>query len=124
MTRQPILALAFAFWPVFAAMAAPPTDQPLNPELAEWFKTLRQPSSGEGCCSIADCRSFESRIFRDHYEVFIHDKFAVPDTAVLHNENKVGTAIACLKTSWNYSFGPAPADYVPGILCFVPAPEA
>jgi hypothetical protein len=124
MSRQRLLALVIAFSPVVAADATPPAGQPINPELGRWFKSLSQPGTGEGCCSIADCRPFDSRIVRDHYEVFIHDKwFPVPNDVVLHRENKLGVAIACLRTSWNYNFGPAPPNYIPGILCFVPGPE-
>jgi hypothetical protein len=48
----------------------------------------------------------------------------VPNSVVLRGENKAGRAIACLKTHWNYSFAPAPAGFSPGVLCFVPGPNA
>jgi len=101
-----------------------PPDEPMDPDVRSWYRSLQQPSTGAGCCSVADCRPFTSRILRDHYEVYIHDRWhPVPNTAVLHEPNRVGSAIACLKTNWNYDFGPAPADYSPGIICFLPASE-
>jgi len=42
---------------------------------------------------------------------------------VLHRENKVGMAIACLRTQWNEGFGKPPSDFQPDIMCFVPGPE-
>jgi len=107
----------------WAAAAAPPADRPINPEMHRWYESLRQPGKNAGCCSIADCRTYESRLQRDHYEIFIHDRwFPVPDSVVLRVENKAGLAVACLGTTWNYELRPAPADYVPDILCFVPGP--
>jgi hypothetical protein len=36
------------------ALAAPPDN--FDPKLSPWFDSLRQPGTGAGCCSIADCR--------------------------------------------------------------------
>jgi hypothetical protein len=107
------------------ANAAPPVGQPVDPDMQKWYKSLRQPNTGAGCCSVADCRSYASRIVKDHYEILVHDRwFSIPDTVVLHQENRAGSAVACLRTLWNHSFGPAPADYSPDVLCFVPGPDA
>jgi hypothetical protein len=107
------------------ANAAPPVGQPVDPDMQRWYKSLRQPNTGAGCCSIADCRSYTSRIIKDHYEILVQDRwFSVPNAVVLHQENKAGSAIACLRTLWNHDFSPAPADYSPDVLCFVPGPEA
>ncbi len=119
-----LLAIAMASAAVVTAIAAPPAGMPIDPEMGQWFQSLRQPGTGAGCCSIADCRPFESRIARDHYEIFVDNRWLpVPNAVVLHRENKAGSAIACLRTLWNYGFGPPPAGFDPGILCFVPAPE-
>jgi hypothetical protein len=106
------------------ADARPPADHPVDPEMHQWYESLRQPGKGAGCCSIADCRPYESRLQKDHYEIFIHDRwFPVPNSVVLHVENRAGLAVACLGTQWNYDLRPAPAEYAPNILCFVPGPE-
>lgn len=51
------------------AEARPPTDRPADPEMHRWYQSLRQPDKDAGCCSVADCRPYESRLQRDHYEV-------------------------------------------------------
>jgi hypothetical protein len=89
-----------------------------------WYQGLKQPDTGTGCCSIADCRPYDSRIVGDHYEILDHGRWlSVPNRAVLHGENKAGAAVACLRTQWNYGFGPPPADFLPAILCFIPGPD-
>lgn len=108
-----------------SAFAAPPLGQQVDPEMHKWYESLKQPGTGSGCCSIADCRPHESRVVEDHYEILLHGKkwLPVPDGVVLHRENRAGAAVACLRTQWNYGFGPPPADYSPEILCFIPGPE-
>lgn len=106
------------------ANAAPPVGQSIDPEMHEWYQSLKQPSTGAGCCSISDCRAYNSRIVSDRYEILLHDRWLpVPNSVVLRRENRAGAAIACLQTRWNYSFGPPPPDFSPDILCFVPGPE-
>jgi hypothetical protein len=106
------------------ATAAPPAGQPIDPEMHKWYESLKQPNTGIGCCSVADCRPYDSRVVGNHYEILDHGKWRpVPDNVVLHRENKAGTAVACLETQWNYSFRPPPAHYAPAILCFIPGPE-
>ena len=51
------------------AVAAPPDS--VDPALAPWFESLKQPGTGAPCCSIADCRTVEFRQDRDGYEVLI-----------------------------------------------------
>jgi hypothetical protein len=106
------------------ANAAPPTGQPIDPDMSKWYQSLKQPGTGTGCCSVADCRPYNSRIVGSHYEILDHQRWlVVPDNVVLHRENKAGAAIACLQTQWNYGFGPPPAGFSPDILCFIPGPE-
>jgi hypothetical protein len=100
-----------------AASAALPAGQPVDPEMSKWYQSLRQPNTGAGCCSIADCRSYDSRMIKDQYEILVHDRwFAVPNAVVLRQENKAGSAIACLRTLWNHSFAPAPGYYSPDVM--------
>lgn len=109
---------------VSVAHAAPPTDRPLDPTMTEWYRSLHQPGTGASCCSVADCRPYDARIVKDHYEIRLHDKWwPVPDNVVLHRENPTGSAVACLRTQWNYELAPAPSDYTPEIMCFIPGFE-
>ena len=88
------------------ARAAPPDN--VDPSLAPWFQSLRQPGTGILCCSLSDCRATAYRTTRDGYEALIDNKWlAVPPGRVLeHTANPTGRAIVC---------------YLPGqgILCFV-----
>lgn len=94
-----------------SAMAAPPID--VDPSLAPWFQSLRQPGTGASCCSIADCRMTEYRTTRSGYEALVGKKWLpVPPGRVLqHTTNPTGRAIVC---------------YLPGegILCFVRPAES
>src|ERR1044072_6622632 len=100
--------LCFVFIGVVSiAYADPPTDRPLDPTMSEWYRSLRQPETNASCCSVADCRPYDARIAKDHYEIRIHDKWwAVPNKLVLHKENPTGSAIACLRRQWNYELAP------------------
>jgi hypothetical protein len=123
-TATTSIATAMALGFCITAYAAPPVGQTIDPELQRWYKSLQQPNTGAGCCSVADCRPYDARVVRDHYEILDHGRwFAVPNSVVLHRENKVGAAVACLATRWNYDFGPPPADFSPGVMCFIPGPD-
>ena len=77
---------------IATAKAAPPPG-PVDPEMRDWYRSLKQPNTGSGCCSIADCRTYVSRISGDHYEVYIKNRwFTVPNELVLHRENKADLA--------------------------------
>jgi hypothetical protein len=93
-----------------SAAARPPPDA--DPMLAPWFEDLRQPDTGQSCCSIADCRPADYRIVEDHYEAFVDDQWmAVPSDKVLRRlDNPTGRAVVC----WTRTLG---------IMCFVTGPE-
>ena len=74
--------------------------------LAPWFQSLGQPDTGYPCCSIADCRTVQSRTRGDHFEVFIDRKtfgesapdawVAVPPESVIRRkDNPLGEPVAC-----------------------------
>ena len=88
------------------ARAAPPEN--VDPSLAPWFQSLRQPGTGILCCSLADCRVTSYRTTPSGYEALVDNRWlAVPPGRVLeHTANPTGRAIVC---------------YLPGqgILCFV-----
>lgn len=88
------------------ARAEPPEGADMS--LAPWYQSLKQPGSGAGCCSIADCRPVKSRVVTDHYEILIDEKWvAVPPDKILdHQSNPTGSAVAC----WT--------PYL-GVLCFI-----
>lgn len=118
--RGLIAAMIVGFCPL--AYGAPP-DGPLDPRLHEWFSGLRQPETGIGCCSIADCRGYEARMAKDHYEIKVNDHwYSVPNEVVLHRENLTGMPVACLTTRYSPDFA-TPKEYDPGIRCFIPGPE-
>lgn len=117
-TRAVSAGCVAAMMVIGAAVARPPPGA--DPSLAPWFRSLKQPANGFGCCSDADCRTVDYRINGDHYEVFIKrgddaesfpagtDKWVTvpPDTILRHISNPTGRAVAC---------------WIPpvGVLCFV-----
>jgi hypothetical protein len=95
------------------AVAAPPDR--VDPALAPWFESLKQPGTGAPCCSIADCRTVESRQDRDGYEVLIDGRWnlsapfwlRVPSNRIIDRiDNPTNGGVVC--------FTPEA-----GILCFV-----
>ena len=78
-----------------------------DPALAPWFKSLRQPTTNQSCCDMADCRMVQYRRAGDHFQAFIGDEFPrwlnvphawvdVPNANVLHRrDNPTGEGIAC-----------------------------
>ncbi len=108
---MPRLVLVVALLFAVVAHAAPPPDG--DPALAPWFRDLREPDTGQSCCSIADCRPTEARTRGDHYEVLIEGQWlTVPPDKVLHrSDNPTGRPIVC----WTRTLG---------IMCFVHGPEA
>jgi hypothetical protein len=101
-----------------AAAAAPP-DSP-DPALAPWFESLKQPGTGAPCCSIADCRTVESRQDRDGYEVLIDGRWKMlipfwlrvpPNRIIDRIDNPTNRGVVC--------FTPEA-----GILCFVRPAES
>ena len=85
--------------------AAPPPGA--DPDLAPWFRSLRQPNTELSCCDRADCRTVQYRIIDGHFQAFIGGEFArwqnppfawvdVPDGSVLHrHDNPTGEGVAC-----------------------------
>jgi hypothetical protein len=109
------MAIALSIAPVHAQ---PPDN--VDPSLSPWFNSLKQPGTGAGCCSIADCRPAEVRRDSQGYEVKIDHRWhassmfwlRVPANRILDERNNpTGQAVLC---------------YTPeaGILCFVPPPES
>lgn len=85
--------------------AAPPPGA--DPDLAPWFRSLRQPNTDLSCCDRSDCRTVQYRIVDGHFQAFIGGEFArwqnppyawvdVPDGSVLHrHDNPTGEGVAC-----------------------------
>lgn len=86
-------------------LAAPPPGA--DPDLAPWFRSLRQPNTEQSCCDRSDCRAVRYRIIDGHFQAFIGSEFArwqnppyawvdVPETSVLHrHDNPTGEGVAC-----------------------------
>ena len=107
--RYRLLAAALLLAP--RAVAEPPPDA--NPNLAPWFRSLQQPGTAVSCCSIADCRTTNSRVEGGRYEALIgHEWYAVPPDRILQRtDNPTGRAVVC----WTPQRG---------ILCFVRPTES
>lgn len=87
-----------------------------DPEIAAWFRGLKNPSSGFSCCDESDghiLASSDWRIVGDRYEVRIEDFWVPvpPHTVLSRTRNPTGSAVVF---------------YMPGstrIYCFVRPPE-
>jgi hypothetical protein len=100
----PALAAASLICPAPLRAAPPPGA---DPDLAPWFRSLRQPNTEMSCCDRADCRTVQYRIIDGHFQAFIGGEFArwqnppyawvdVPDGSVLHrHDNPTGEGVAC-----------------------------
>ena len=108
--------VCFAVLAAAPVAAAPPENA--DPALHDWFQSLRQPSTGAPCCSIADCRRTDARHNAVGWEVWIDERFGghesqwtqVPPGRVLDRQNPTGEAVVCFIPSV-------------GVMCFVPPPE-
>lgn len=111
--------------PVLAA--PPPAGSPqaeMMAPYAEWIHGLTNPTTGQGCCSLSDCRVVDYRLTADGYEAFIdHQTFPgapdawlkVPEQVVVHRQNPTGFAVAC------WAFWHRDSN---GWFCFTPASAA
>jgi hypothetical protein len=101
---------------VAVARGAPPAGSDPNSALATWYRSLTQPDTGFGCCSIADCRPLADSDWRQTdkgYEVrWRNEWLLVPQGRILNNkENPTGQPVACIYGS--------PSE----VHCFVRPPE-
>ena len=112
------------------AHARPPAGTHNDPATSAWFRGLRNPATGIGCCSDADCRRVETRTEGGRWQFWLkrgegEGEFPeapeqarwedVPDAAIMpHEENPTGSAVACWGPS--YTGWTAPGS---GVLCFV-----
>ena len=110
--------------PAAVLAKAPPANSPqadLMAPYAEWVRGLTNPRTGQGCCSLSDCRIVDYRVTGDGYEAFI-DKgtfpgapdawMKVPDYVVVHKANPTGFAVACW-AAWHKDSN--------GWFCFTPS---
>jgi hypothetical protein len=105
-------------FPIHGNAALPPNATP-DPELQAWFQSLKQPLTGQPCCSISDCRFASFHMRGGHYEIEIDQwTYVVPDQAILHPApNPTGKAVVC------YSYDSGPLEVMEDSLrisCFVP----
>ncbi len=110
--------------PVACFAAAPPpgsTQSDLMAPYAEWLRGLTNPTTGEGCCSLSDCRVVDFRLTRNGYEAYLDKNtfpgapdawLSVPDYVVVRKPNPTGFAIACW-ASWHKLSN--------GWFCFTPS---
>lgn len=98
-----LMPLAFAII-AGPSLAAPPEGIQPDPEIAAWYRSLRD-QRGLSCCDEADCRPVPYRAEGNRVEVFISRAtfgtaapeawMRVPPEAILVRENPTGAAIAC-----------------------------
>ena len=113
--------------PSFVLASAPPAGSPqaeLMAPYAQWIQGLTNPTTGQGCCSLSDCRVVDYRLTTDGYEAFIDKRtfpgapdtwVKVPDYVVVHKANPTGFAVACW-ASWHRESN--------GWFCFTPSSAA
>ena len=117
-----IVPLALGFW-VSGAVASPPNGLDPQSRVADWFRSLKQPQTGLGCCSVADCRTATFRINEaGQYEVWIEDKWRLvpPNSVVRRESNPTGLPVVCYHRvpDWDGAHGTG-YDRLE-IRCFVP----
>lgn len=103
---------------IFGLARASPPDK-VDPALAPWFKSLRNPALGYSCCADADghiLRDEDWRIAGNSYQVLINGGWQdVPPEAVIQRaDNPTGGAVV---------FYPPGIDHPP-IYCFLRPSEA
>lgn len=112
------IALAAVFL-VTPAAAEPSGDA--NPEYAPFYRALKSPATGGGCCSEADCRPAEHRT-KDNieYEVFFDKRsfgptapdawVKIPAEIIIHRPpvglQRPQEAVACWYRNQPYCFTP------------------
>jgi hypothetical protein len=102
-----LLLLAIPAW-----AAPPPVADPSSPT-ALWYRSLKQPGTGVGCCDLSDCRQTTARLVDGAWRALTPAGIEVdiPPHLVLHHEaHPGGAAVLCWLPT-------------PGVLCFVP-PQA
>ncbi len=80
------------------APARPPANY--NPALHAWFESLKEPGTGIGCCSEADCHILqpgELKQTKDGYQVRVRNLWikVPPDKILEHQYNPTGGTVAC-----------------------------
>jgi len=100
-----VLALAFAFVILAStqARAEAPEGADPNSETGVWFRSLMEPGTGRGCCSVADCRITDGRPTKAGLEVLLGQQFAidpprwepVPEDKILRVNNPTGRYVVC-----------------------------
>jgi hypothetical protein len=118
-----ILLMCVALLSVMGVAAArPPANY--NPALHAWFESLREPGTGIGCCSEADCKVLaadELKQTKDGYQVRVRNLWVAvpPDKVLEHQWNPTGGVVAC------YGPGRGAEDQAKIVIfCFVRGTEA
>ena len=60
--KSSALLVALVLFAALPAIAAPPPGTDPTSEMSEWYRGLRQPRTGFGCCSEADCHGVPPRM--------------------------------------------------------------
>jgi len=102
---SPVLRVALFLASLVALLAttAPAEARPpahFDPQLHQWFESLKQPGTAMGCCSESDCHILadsEWRETKDGYEIRVRDRWVVvpPENILDHQPNPTGNVVAC-----------------------------
>lgn len=91
------------------SLARPPANEQIDPATSNWYQSLRQPKTGGGCCTFADCRPTELRqspTDSSKWEAFISKELfgpdapdawmTIPDDKIIqHKDNPTGRVVIC-----------------------------
>ena len=109
------------------ARGAPPEGVDPTSEEAQYFQSLKQPDTGVGCCSQADCHYWngEWKLEGYHYWVLVDSGWQqVPDNKIIEpNTSPRGFAVLCFTESHEVDQNGTPLISV-HILCWSPGTEA
>lgn len=90
------------------AYAAPPINADPNSTESKWYRSLRQPFTGYGCCDQSDCRPVRAHFTKDGWEIEVNGfPMLVPEDKILYDrEHPAGQAVACIVGGRVYCFVP------------------
>ena len=102
------------------AEARPPAH--FDPQLHEWFESLKQPGTARGCCSESDCHILADNQWRETnngYAILVKEQwFKVPHENILdHQPDPTGNVVT------RYSVINSDKGLLVNIFCFIRGTE-
>lgn len=92
-----VMLLAILALVIRLAHAAPPPGTDRTSPISQWYRSLKQPGTGIGCCSEADCRPVATRTSNGRQQALLDGQWEdVPPRVVIEDEvHPAGQAVAC-----------------------------